>query len=171
MPLDALALSRADPTQVPWAPLPGESPAEYLAFQLYLNSVEPGQSRPAVASPLGRLNRWPERAAAHDAYVGGGQTQALDARYTRRRHLATLAVVSEILRTELLKHYEICLSSSAPSTDLPALVKMVKALVESERLLRDGDGRDQGAENVDLTGLADDELLYIEQAIARGKKS
>jgi hypothetical protein len=103
--------------------------------------------------------------------VGGGQTQALDARYTRRRHLATLAVVSEILRTELLKHYEICLSSSAPSTDLPALVKMVKALVESERLLRDGDGRDQGAENVDLTGLADDELLYIEQAIARGKKS
>jgi len=145
--------------QVPWAPRADESPAEFTAFQVWLTA---GPSRPVPSSALASLRGWSTRAKAYDDYVLA-VPDAPGPDVSVRRHLAALALMGQLMRSELVKHYAQSTASSAPLVPFADLVRSMKIVVELEKLLTDGSNVGENATAVDLSRLTDEEIVLLDR--------
>lgn len=156
----------AERTQrAPWKPVPGESPADYSRFLLWLEAPDP---RPAPPARTAKAYDWFGRAAEYDLDRAADAPMP-EAGLVIQRHQGVLDVFRLVVRNEIQKHLVASLESTAmlPVT-LPELVSAYEKVIKAEALLR---GRPTERLDVshDLSGLSDEQLIYLDRVLAHTK--
>jgi hypothetical protein len=145
----------------PWLPQPGETAQEFIAFNTWLQA---GPARPRVISKIAQERFWEQRALAYDAWLEvqppDVQAQAAD---IAQSLMTSIALVSQMLRIELVKILTQVSTCSAASVSLTDAAKVLETMARTSRLLAGLTTETVGLGRLDLSHHTQEELLELDR--------